>query len=55
VSGTLLLFLVAAIGAVVSAYFWVLARRDGDRPLMWATGVAVVLFCVAAYFFGVQL
>jgi hypothetical protein len=45
----------AAIGAVVSAYFWVLARRDGDRALMWATGVAIVAFCVAALFFGIQL
>jgi hypothetical protein len=55
VSDPLYWFLGAATGGVVSAYFWVLARRDGNRPLMWATGVAVVAFCVAALFFGSRM
>jgi hypothetical protein len=55
VSGALYWFLGTAIGTVVSAYLWVLAWREGNRPLMWVNGVGVVVFCGAALFFGSQL
>jgi integral membrane sensor domain MASE1 len=48
-------FLGAAVGAVVSAYFWQLARREGHRPLMWTMGLATGVFFVAALFFGSQV
>ena len=47
-SGPILWFLGSAFSALVSAVFWVLAMRDGDRPLAWATTIAVVVFSGAA-------
>jgi hypothetical protein len=55
VSDPLFWFLGAASGAVASAFFWMLARRSGDRVLAWVTAVAVVAFCGAALYLGRQL
>ena len=52
VSDPLFWFLGAVSGALASAFFWVLARRTGDRGLAWATAVAVVVCCGAALYFG---
>jgi hypothetical protein len=52
VSNPLYPFIGATIAAVVSAYFWVLARRGRERALMWSTGVATVAFALAALLFG---
>jgi type IV secretory pathway VirB2 component (pilin) len=52
VSNPLLWFLGAVSGALASAFFWVLARRAGDRGLARTTAVAVVVFCGAALYFG---
>ena len=54
-SDPLFWFLGAASGAVASAFFWMLARRSGDRVLARVTAVAVVAFCVAALYLGRQL
>ena len=51
-SSPLFWFLGALSCAIASAFFWVLARREGDRVLTWATAVVVVVSCVAAIFLG---
>jgi hypothetical protein len=51
-SNPLFWFLGAVSGALASSFFWVLARRAGDRELAWATAVAVVVFLGAALYFG---
>jgi hypothetical protein len=48
-------FLGAAVAAVVSAYFSLLARREGYRALMWTMALAAGAFFVAALFFGSQM
>jgi preprotein translocase subunit SecG len=55
VSDPLFWFLGAVSGGVASALFWVLARRAGDRWLVRATAIAIVLFCGAALYFGSRL
>jgi hypothetical protein len=55
VSDSLYPFVGATVGAVVSAYFWLLARREGHRALMWTMGLAAGAFFVAALFFGSQV
>ena len=55
VSSTVVLFLGSVFSAVVSGLFWMAARRAEDRGLARATAVAVVVFCVAALYFGSQL
>jgi hypothetical protein len=55
VSDPLFWFLGAVSGGVASAFFWVLARRAGDRWLARATAVAIVVFCSAALYFGSRL
>jgi type IV secretory pathway VirB2 component (pilin) len=52
VSNPLLWFLGAVSGALASAFFWVLARRAGDRGLARTTAVAVIVFLGAALYFG---
>jgi preprotein translocase subunit SecG len=48
-------FLGSVFSVVVSGLFWMLARRAEDRGLARATAVAVVVFCVAAIYFGSRL
>ncbi len=48
-------FLGSVFSVVVSGLFWMFARRAEDRGLARATAVAVVVFCVAAIYFGSQL
>jgi hypothetical protein len=55
VSNSVVLFLGCVFSAAVSGLFWMLARRAGDRGLAWASAVAVVVFCVAALYFGSRL
>jgi hypothetical protein len=55
VSDSLYPFLGEAVGGVVSAYFCLLARREGYRALMWTMGLAAGMFFVAALFFGSQV
>jgi hypothetical protein len=55
VSDSLYPFVGAAVGAVVSGYFWVLARREGRTPLMWTMALAAGAFFVAALLFGSQV
>jgi hypothetical protein len=55
VSNPLFWFLGAVSSALASGYFWVLARRADDRALARATAVAVVVCCVAAFYFGSRL
>jgi hypothetical protein len=50
VGGYLLLFLSAISCALISAFFWLLAVRSGDRGLARMTAVAVVVCCAAAVF-----
>ena len=54
-SDPLFWFLGAVSGAVASTFFWVLARRTGDRGLARATAVAVVVCCAAALYLGSRL
>jgi hypothetical protein len=54
-SDSLYPFLGAAVAAVVSAYFSLLARREGHRALVWAMGLAAGAFFVAALVFGSQV
>ena len=49
------LFLGSVFSAVVSGLFWMFARRADERNLARATAVAVVVFCVAALYFGSRL
>jgi hypothetical protein len=55
VNDSLYPFLGAVVGAVVSAYFWLLARREGQKALMWTMALAAGAFFVAALVFGSQL
>jgi preprotein translocase subunit SecG len=55
VSNTVIWFLGSVFSAAVSGLFWMLARRAGDRGLARATAVAVVVFCVVAFYFGSRL
>jgi hypothetical protein len=55
VSNTVIWFLGSVFSAVVSGLFWMFAWRAGDRGLARATAVAVVVFCVAAFYFGSRL
>ncbi len=54
-SNTVFWFLGSVFSAAVSGLFWMLARREEDRGLARATAVAVVVFSVAALYFGSQL
>jgi hypothetical protein len=55
VSDSLYPFLGAAVGAVVSGYFWLLARREGHTALVWTMELAAGAFFVAALVFGSQV
>jgi len=55
VSDPLFWFLGAISGGLASAFFWVLARRAGDRGLARATVLAVGVCCAAALYFGSRL
>jgi hypothetical protein len=55
VSNTVFWFLGSVFSVVVSGLFWIMARHAEDRGLARATAVAVVVFCVAALYFGSQL
>jgi hypothetical protein len=55
VSDSLYPFLGAAVGAVVSAYLCLLARREGHTALMWTMALAAGAFFVAALLFGSQM
>ena len=44
------MFLGAISCALVSAFFWLLAVRSGDRGLARMTALAVMVCCVAAIF-----
>ena len=44
------MFLGAISCALVSAFFWLLAVRSGDRGLARMTATAVMVCCVAAIF-----
>jgi hypothetical protein len=48
-------FLGSVFSVVVSGLFWMLARRAEDSGLARATAVAVVVFCLAAIYFAIQL
>jgi hypothetical protein len=54
-SNSVVWFLGSVFSAVVSGLFWIMARRAEDRGLARATAVAVVVFSVAALYFGSQL
>ena len=54
-SSIVVLFLGSVFSAAVSGLFCMFARRAGDRGLARASAVAVVVFCVAAFYFGSRL